>query len=187
MIVYKFKENEKVSILQINWKHYLYIEAGRCNNLLSLHKDAGARSDSMEFKAVIGTKNGKSVQRIIPEQDTKVFLDKKIGDIIKGESINLSGWEFKITGGSDKSGLPMRSDVPGVAKKRILAIKGVGVNNKKKYRGKDMKGKRTMNGMRTRKSVAGNTISRNTTQINMKAIKEGSAPLPIAESGEKKE
>ena len=135
-----------------------------------------------EYKLVIGTKDGKSVQKVIPEADCRIFLEKKIGDVIKGETINLTGWEFKITGGSDKSGIPMRSDVSGIRRKKILAVKGIGITNKKKYRGKDKKGKRTMKGMRTRKTVAGNTISFDTVQINVKAIKEGSAPLPVPEA-----
>ncbi|MBS3128221.1 30S ribosomal protein S6e [Candidatus Woesearchaeota archaeon] len=140
-----------------------------------------------EYKLVIGTKDGKSVQKIIPEADSKIFLDKKIGEIIKGESLNFTGWEFKITGGSDKAGFPMRSDVPGMGRKKILTVKGIGVNNKKKYRGKDKKGKRSMKGMRTRKTVAGNTISRETAQINVKAVTEGTTPLGPSEKSEKKE
>ena len=71
----------------------------------------------------------------------------------------------------------MRRDVKGTARKRILSVKGVGVKNKKKYRGKDMKGKRTMKGMRSRTTMAGNTIFHNTAQVNVKAIKEGSTPI----------
>lgn len=142
-----------------------------------------------EFKVVIGTKDGKCVQKVVSDNDAKAFLEKKIGDTIKGEAINLTGWEFKITGGSDKAGFPMRSDVPGSTRKKILAVKGVGLNNKKKYRGKNKKGKRVMKGMRTRKTVSGNTISLQTAQINVKAITQGSTPLVQAEAPpvEKKE
>jgi len=125
-----------------------------------------------EFKLVIGLKDGKCVQRNVNEAQAKTFLEKKIGDVVKGEIVDLSGWEFKITGGSDKSGIPMRRDVKGTARKRILSVKGVGVKNKK-----DMKGKRTMKGMRSRTTMAGNTIFHNTAQVNVKAIKEGSTPI----------
>ncbi|MBT3406337.1 30S ribosomal protein S6e [Candidatus Woesearchaeota archaeon] len=131
-----------------------------------------------EFKLVIGdTKEGKSHKKELKDTDAQPLLGKKLGQTIKGELFDMTGYEFKITGGSDKAGFPMRSDVEGTQRKKILAIKGVGLNNKKKYRKKTKKGKRTMNGMRTRKTVAGNTISEITSQINLKVLKYGKDPL----------
>lgn len=124
-----------------------------------------------EFKLVIGDpKTGKSYQREIKDQEANFFVGKKIKENIKGESIGLQGYEFEITGGSDSSGFPMRYDVAGVARKRILAIEGVGL--KKKDRG-----------IRQRKTVCGNRIHDKITQINLKILKEGKNPLgaPAAE------
>jgi small subunit ribosomal protein S6e len=139
-----------------------------------------------EFKLVIGTKDGKSFQKEIKDEAASSFLTKKIGDKIKGESIDLPGYEFEITGGSDYCGFPMRADVTGIGRKRVLAVKGVGIKNKKKYRKREKKGKRTMKGMRQRRTVAGNTIYSKTAQINLKVIKAGKAPL-VAAPAEKKE
>ena len=139
------------------------------------------------FKVVFGLKDGKSLQKEVKEPDSDALLGKQIGDTINGESIGFTGYEFKITGGSDKAGFPMRKDVPGSLRKRILAIKGIGVNNKKKYRGKNMKGLRVMEGMRTRKTVMGNTISDKIVQINLKVMKEGPKPLDAAPEAEKAE
>jgi len=150
-----------------------------------------------EFKLVIGDpKSKKSYQREVKDEAAKAFRGLKIGDKVKGDSFDLPGYEFEITGGSDASGFPMRRDVPGTMKKKILAIKGVGVTNKKKYRKPGKKGLRTMKGMRTRKTVAGNTIFDKTAQINLKVLTSGkdslgeeapAAPAEEAKPEEKKE
>ncbi len=136
----------------------------------------------VEFKVVIGDpKTGKSVQREVKDDAARHFLGLKIGDTVKGELLDLTGYEFVITGGSDFAGFPMRQDVQGIGRRKILEVKGVGVKNVKKARGKDMKYKRTMQGMRQRKSVAGNTVYEKTAQINLKILKMGKESIfPVA-------
>lgn len=124
-----------------------------------------------EFKLVIGSKDGKSYQREVKDSDAKPFLGKKIGDTIKGEGFGLEGYEFIITGGSDSSGFPMRFDVEGTARKKILAVKGVGIRKKRK-------------GQRQRKTVCGNRIHGGIVQINLKVVKEGKEPLAKPEETE---
>lgn len=119
------------------------------------------------FKIVIGTKDGKCVQREVPDPDSKNLLGKKVGDIIKGEFFGLTGYEFEITGGSDFAGFPMRKDIPGTGRKKILAVKGIGLKKKAK-------------GIRKRKTVCGNTVHANISQINLKVIKEGKEKLAAA-------
>ena len=117
-----------------------------------------------EFKVVIGLKDGKCSQLEVKDPESRAFIGKKIGNKVTGESINLAGWEFEISGGSDNAGFPMRKDVQGIGRKRILAVEGVGLKKKGK-------------GIRQRKTVAGNTIHPGIAQINLKAIKEGSAKI----------
>jgi len=112
----------------------------------------------MDVKVVIGTKSGKCVQREVKQAE--FFLGKKIGDKFNGEVIDLQGYEFQITGGSDSSGFPMRWDVPGVQRKRILTAKSVGLRKVK------------FKGTRKRKTMCGNTIHENISQINVKTLKE---------------
>lgn len=123
----------------------------------------------MGFKVVIGTKDGKSIQKEVPDADTKPWLGKKIGENVKGELLNLTGYEFEITGGSDYCGFPMRKDVPGFSRKRILAVSGIGL-------------KKEANGIRQKKTVCGNTIQPKTVQINLKIVKEGKEPLVVPEA-----
>ncbi len=118
----------------------------------------------VSFKIVIGTKEGKCFQREIAEPDSKNLIGKKIGEAIKGELFGLTGYEFEITGGTDNAGIPMRKDILGPGRKRILAVEGVGLRKKAK-------------GIRLRKTVCGNTIHAKTAQINLKVTKEGKEKL----------
>lgn len=117
------------------------------------------------IKVVIGAKNGKCIQKEIAEDQVGSVFGKKIGDSFSGDLVGLEGYEFQITGGSDNCGFPMRWDITGPGRKKIFSVEGVGV-------------KRHDHGVRIRKSVAGNTISERTAQLNVKVTKEGSTPLP---------
>ncbi|MCD6514196.1 MAG: 30S ribosomal protein S6e [Candidatus Asgardarchaeum sp.] len=111
-----------------------------------------------EFKVVISDpKTGKSRQIEVKDEKARALIDKKIGDIIDGELIGVSGVKLQITGGSDIAGFPMRADIEGPIKKYILLSGGVGFRPRRK-------------GERRRKLVRGNTISEDIVQINMKII-----------------
>ncbi len=118
-----------------------------------------------EFKVVISDpKTSKSVQKELKGADADALLGKKIGDKIEGKSLGFEGYEFAVTGGSDKCGFPMRKDVSGTARKRILAVSGVGLKKKAK-------------GIKQRKTVCGNTIHEAISQINLKITKYGKESL----------
>ncbi|MGM5482467.1 MAG: 30S ribosomal protein S6e [Nanobdellota archaeon] len=131
----------------------------------------------VEYKLVLNEpKTAKSYKKEIKDNEAESFIGKRIGETVKGDNLGFPGYEFLITGGSDKSGFPMRWDVDSSSKKKILAVKGVGIKNKRK-------------GMKVRKTVAGNTIGDETVQINLKVTKAGKDKLGEEESaeGEKKE
>ena len=120
-----------------------------------------------EIKVVLSNpKTGKSYQKVLKDEDSKRLMGLKIGDKIKGETMDLAGYEFEVTGGSDFAGFPMRKDVQGIGRKKILATEGVGLRKKRNARG-----------VKIRKSVASNTIYEKTAQVNMKVLKEGKMPL----------
>ena len=122
----------------------------------------------MEFKVnFCDPKTGKTVKKVVSDKAAEVFLKKRIGEKINGSDIGFEGYEFEITGGSDYCGFPMRRDVRGTTRKRILIVSGVGIRKNKKSR----------RGRKTRKTVAGNTIYSRTAQINLKILKYGSKPL----------
>ena len=123
----------------------------------------------MEFKLTIADpKTGKCTQKTITEEAAKAFKGLRIGETIKGEVMDLPGYEFEITGGSDFCGFPMRKGITGI-RKRVLIGKGVGFKGGRK-------------GMRVRKTVCGETINEKITQINIKITKQGKKPLTEAEA-----
>jgi small subunit ribosomal protein S6e len=135
-----------------------------------------------EFKLVIGDpKSKKCFQREVKDDLASSFLGKKIGEKMRGESIDLTGYEFEITGGSDYCGFPMRKDVPGQGRKRILSTASTGIKALKKKRRKN-KVFQKFNSSRQRRIVCGNTIHEKIHQINLKVLKAGKASLDIAEA-----
>lgn len=114
----------------------------------------------MAFKVVVSDpKNRKAYQKDADEASSGLS-GKKIGEKLSGDFLGLTGYELEITGGSDKDGFPMRKDVEGIGRKRALLSGGSGFHPKIK-------------GQRKRKSVRGNTISVQISQINMKIVKHG--------------
>jgi len=128
-----------------------------------------------EFKLVIGDPaSKKSYPREVKDQAANTFIGKKIGDVIKGENIDLPGYELQITGGSDVAGIPMRKGITGQARKKILAAGGVGF-------------KENESKVKIKKSVRGEVISPQIVQINLKVVKQGSKPLAPAQEEQKAE
>jgi len=106
------------------------------------------------FKLTISDKKGNSITKELKDSDANPLLGLKVGSDADGATVGLAG-KITITGGSDKSGVPMRGDVHGGARKYVLLSKGVGLQEAEK-------------GQRVRKLVRGNTISEEIYQINCK-------------------
>ena len=118
------------------------------------------------FKIVINDPaTGKSFNFEVTGHHAQNFIGKKLGDAVDGINANLPGYKLEITGGSDKAGFPMRGDVEGPTRRRLLLTEGTG------YHPLDYPGKRK------RISVRGNRISADTNQINLKVAKAGSKPV----------
>jgi len=128
----------------------------------------------MAFKINISEK-GKTFKL---EANTEELMGKKIGEKIDGKELKkeLDGYEFEITGTSDIAGFPGMKNLEGQGKKRLLLTKGFGLKSKPRKEGKKQKLKMP-DGLRMKKSIRGNTISKDTIQINTKVIKEGSKKL----------
>lgn len=109
---------------------------------------------------------GKGLSKLIEIDEKKFrFEGMRINDIIKGGLIGFPNYEFQIMGGSDASGFPMRKDVHGPVKKRILVSKkAIGYKPKRK-------------GEKRRKMVRGNEISYDMTLLNLKVVKYGETEL----------
>ena len=121
------------------------------------------------FKLTISDIKGKSVSKELKDSDANALLGLQLGNETDATIVGLSG-KLKLTGGSDKSGVPMRSDIHGAARKQVLLSKGVGLQN-------------AGTGQRKRKLMRGNTISEEIYQVNCKFDGE----LPVESTEEKTE
>lgn len=111
------------------------------------------------------------------ESTSELVVGKKIGEHLHGKDLtaDLEGYELEITGASDSSGFPHKSDVEGPELKRVLLTKGWGMWKKPRKLGK--KKVATPDGLRLRKTVRGKQLSEKTIQINLKVLKHGHKKL----------
>ena len=103
------------------------------------------------------SESGKSYQRDIKDEKAARLRNLIVGDEFDGSVVGLTGYSLKITGGSDKSGFPMKKGVHGTQKPRVLMKAGVG------YRPKG--------DVRKRKRVRGEKIDGDIVQVNTIVVK----------------
>ena len=121
-----------------------------------------------EFIAVVNdtnpANNGRSYNVTISGNNHAQFLGKRIGDVVDGIFVGegetaLNGYKLEITGGSDKTGTPMRRDLDGGSRQSVLVTASTGYKGHKLVQ-KTKKGeKRTFryvpDGLRRRRNCRG--------------------------------
>jgi small subunit ribosomal protein S6e len=113
-----------------------------------------------KFKVVISDPaDGKSQFVELEETQAVPLIGRKLGEVIDGAVVKLSGYKLKITGGSDKDGFPMRPNIHGGVRVGAILSEGVGFHPSKK-------------GERKRKTLRGNIITDSIVQINMKVLEK---------------
>ncbi len=122
------------------------------------------------FKLTISDIKGKSVSKELKDSDANPLLGLQLGNETDAAIVGLDG-KLKLTGGSDKSGVPMRKDIHGAARKYVLLSKGVGLQAAEI-------------GQRVRKLMRGNTISEEIYQINCKFDGELPVETPAEDTAE---
>ena len=130
----------------------------------------------MPFKINISEKSGKTYK---VELESESITGKALHDKISGNEIlpDLEGYEFEITGASDKSGFTAMKDVEGIGLKKVLLTYGKAMKKRPRKEGKKKLSNKTPGGLRLRKTVRGRLISPAISQINLKVLKEGSKKL----------
>jgi small subunit ribosomal protein S6e len=147
--------------------------------------------NNAEFIAVVNDTNpksgGKSYALKITGNNHAQMLGKRIGDVVDGLFVGegdktLSGYKLEITGGSDKTGTPMRRDLEGGNRQAILVTQSTGYKggDKKRFRYKP-------DGLRKRRFFRGNTVTQDTRQINLRVVESGKKPLDTILAGESEE
>jgi len=107
----------------------------------------------MPILIISDPEKGTSQRVEIEEAQLRNLVGIRIGESIDGAIAGMQGYKLKLTGGTDKDGVPMRPDVHGSAKTHIILSGGVGYKPKNK-------------GERKRKLVRGNTVSTDTIFLN---------------------
>ena len=134
----------------------------------------------MPVLVVSDPETGKSQRVEVEDARMAPLVGRRIGEVVDGTVANMPGHKLKFTGGTDKDGIPMRPDVHGSAKADIILSGGVGYKPKKK-------------GERKRVLVRGNTVSTETTFLNLviiekpKGRKKAEEPKPEKAPEEEKE
>ena len=129
----------------------------------------------VDFKLVLSdAKDGRAYNVSVSGGSANAFIGKRIGEEVDGGPVGLGGYRMKITGGSDRNGNPMRGDLPGMARKRLLLSGGIGFHPR-------------LEGERRRKMVRGNEITPDFVQINAVVSAYGEKPLPEYFKKEEKE
>jgi ribosomal protein S6E (S10) len=98
---------------------------------------------------------------------------------VQGKDISpdLEGYEFEITGASDKAGFTAMENVEGIGLKKVLLTYGKGFKKRPKKEGKKKRSENNPKGLRLRKTVRGKVISPAIVQINLKILKQGNKKL----------
>ncbi len=125
------------------------------------------------FKLTISDIKGKSVSKELKDSDANPLLGLQLGNETDAAIVGLNG-KLKLTGGSDKSGVPMRNDIHGAARKYVLLSKGVGLQDAE-------------TGQRVRELMRGNTVSEEIYQVNCKFDGELPVETPTEDAAESTE
>jgi small subunit ribosomal protein S6e len=112
-----------------------------------------------QFKLIVSDAKGRSIARELKDRAAQPLMGVNLGSVIDASIIGATGGKLKITGGSDRSGTPMRADVHGGVKKYVLLSTGVGNRSE----------------ARIRKLVRGNMVTEEIYQLNCMLI-EGMLP-----------
>merc|ERR1712080_532630 len=102
------------------------------------------------------------------EHKLRVFYEKRMGQEVEGDSVGdeFKGYIFRITGGNDKQGFPMKQGVMHPTRVRLLLAEGHSC-----YRPR-----RT--GERKRKSVRGCIVAMDLSVLALAIVKQGESDIP---------
>lgn len=114
-----------------------------------------------DFKVVVNdVKTGKSYAVPVTGHHANSLIGVSVGEVVDGVFVGLPEYKLQVTGGSDRNGTPMRADLPGNKRVKLLLADSKGFHEK--YPGE-----------RKRVAIRGRSISEAIVQINMKVVEYG--------------
>jgi small subunit ribosomal protein S6e len=117
-----------------------------------------------KFKVIVSDPEaGTSKVVELEEARAAPFIGRRLGETLDGSAVDLPAHTVQILGGSDKDGVPMRGNVHGGVRRRVVLSGGAGFSPKKR-------------GERKRKTVRGNVITDEIAQINLKIVERPAKP-----------
>ena len=117
-----------------------------------------------KFKVIVSDPQaGTSKVVELEEARAAPFIGRRLGETLDGSAVDLPAHTVQILGGSDKDGVPMRGNVHGGVRRRVVLSGGAGFRPKN-------------SGERKRKTVRGNVITDEIVQINMKIVERPAKP-----------
>ena len=86
-----------------------------------------------KFKIIVSDPEaGTSKVVELEEARAAPFIGRRIGETIDGTVVDLPAHKVQIMGGSDKDGVPMRGNVHGGVRRKVVLSGGAGFKPKKK-------------------------------------------------------
>jgi len=126
-----------------------------------------------KFKVIVSDpQSGASKVVELEEARASPFIGRKLGETLDGAAVDLPAHKIQLMGGSDKDGVPMRSNVHGGVRRAVVLSSGAGFKPKKK-------------GERKRKVVRGDIITDEIVQINIKIVERPAGAAPLAKPAPK--
>lgn len=116
------------------------------------------------MQLVVGTQDGQTYSIELDDSGATRLQGKRIGEEFDAGFAGLDGYTLEITGGSDEDGFPMKKQVTGTARKRLLVGGGIGISGLE-------------DGERQRVSLRGNEIADDIVQVNCRVVEAGSSSV----------
>lgn len=105
---------------------------------------------------------------IVDDHKVRIFYDKRMGSEVQADPLgeDWKGYIFKITGGNDKQGFPMKQGVLTTGRVRLLLSKGHSCFRPRR------------DGERRRKSVRGCIVDANLSVLSLVIVRKGEKDIP---------
>jgi small subunit ribosomal protein S6e len=122
----------------------------------------------MKFNISYPATGNQKVIEVEDEAQLRAFYDKRISHEVEGEHLGeqFKGYLFRISGGNDRQGFPMKQGVLSAKRVRLLLRKGHSCFRERKR------------GVMKRKSVRGCIVSSEIAVLNLVIVRKGEGEVP---------